>query len=114
MLFEIESDDLDSVHKTLIKFAEMVKEEYKKSITKAKRIIKYTGFLTGGSKVADALPNEIPTPLVYIENNKCYFRLPFPATNLMKIYRQHKKMEKNLRKFLEAHGHKVTVRFLGD
>jgi hypothetical protein len=102
MLFEIWGNN-QQILEALKLFDEEAKTEYKASILRAKQIL-----ATMGQQLH--LPDE--WMMIYWEQDyRIYVRFPFTTPMIIKLYRRHKSMEKNLRKFLEHKGIQAKVKW---
>jgi len=102
MLFEIWGNN-QQILEALKLFDDEAKVEYKASILRAKQILATMG-------------QQLPLPdewmMIYWEQDyRVYVRFPFATPMIIKLYRRHKSMEKNLRKFLEHKGIQAKVKW---
>ena len=102
MLFEIWGNN-QQILEALKFFDEEAKAEYKASIQRAKQILATMG-------------QQLPLPdewmMIYWEqDNRVYVRFPFTTPMIIKLYRRHKSMEKNLFKFLKSRNIDAKVKW---
>jgi len=112
--FEIICDDLKMGEKLMNDFSRIAEEEYSKNI---KKTLKRVEILR---KIGIVRPDFfIPEEVIFLverEEDRIIISNSLPTPILMKIgKRPIKKMEENIRKFLESNGVKVfEVRYVGD
>jgi hypothetical protein len=105
MLFEIECEDKQSVMKSLGEFRDEAALSYKYELEKAKQKIKTISYLSPvAAKVP--LPEEI-SMFFWEEKGLLYFRIIVYVPRILKLLRKTKKLEDNLKLFLESKGHKI-------
>lgn len=104
MLFEVRGEDNKAILQAMEIFNKEAEVEYRESMQKAKRITSMVG-----------QPN-LPLPeeffmLAWEQNGRVYVRLPFIVPKIIKIFRKHKAMEKNMKGFLKERGLDCDVKF---
>ena len=113
MLCEIEAEDNKSVLQSLEEFTKESESVYKEELEKAKQKIKTVAFLSPvATKVP--LPDEM-TMFSWEDKGLIYFRIVVYVPRILKMLRKTKKLEDNLKLFLEAKGHKIKkIKLVGD
>jgi hypothetical protein len=101
MLFEIKGDNNKAILSALETFNKEAEKEYESAIIKAEGIVKQMGYTMPLSKEWLMLSWE--------QDGNVYVRLPLPMPKVIKIFRKHTKMAKNMRLFLESKGLKCSV-----
>jgi hypothetical protein len=108
MLFEIHCENCDeneAVLKSLEEFHEGAKGEWKEEMIKAKEKLKTIKTFSIFGVPEIPLPDEVVI----------FFRLAVYMPKVLKIMGKHRGLEKTLRLFLEAKGHKIKkIRYTGD
>jgi len=104
MLFEIKGENNAAIIEALIVFNKEAELEYRTAIQKAKTITKMMG------------QGDIPLPQEFImlyweQDGYVYVRLPFSTPRVIKIFRKHKVMAKNMESFLKERGLKCKVEY---
>jgi len=115
MRFEIEGD-ANSILEALKIFKEEGEKEYKIQLEKAKKMTEKLGYV---SPIQAQIPLPDVFPFFYRkEGDKVIVEIPsFMPKQLQKAFklmRKHKKMEKNLQKFLNEMGVKAKVKYVDD
>jgi len=114
MKFEIECDDMNKAETLLNEFAKICEDEYRKQLESVKSKLE-TLKKIGIARSSYALPDDVMF-IVFKEEDKLVFRNSIPLPKVIRLMgRPVKKMENNLRKFLEMNDVKVfDVRYAGD
>lgn len=104
MLFEVKGNDNSAILEALNVFNREAEVEYNDAIKKAKVITSMLG------------KGDVPLPekffmLSWEQNGKVYVRFPFPTPKVIKIFRKHKAMAKNLEGFLKLRGLDCKVEY---
>jgi hypothetical protein len=112
MKFEIVCSDLDRAENLLNEFSEACEKQYRQEILKYKDKLKNIDF----NNILNKLISEECVFLVYRENNKLYLRNSIKMPKLIIfLVKPIKKMENNIKLFLEANNIKVySVKYVGD
>jgi hypothetical protein len=117
MLFEIHCENCDeneAVLKSLEEFHEGAKGEWKEEMDKAKAKLKTIKSISIFGMPEIPLPDEV-VMIYWEENGIVFFRLAVYMPKVLKIMGKHRGLEKTLRLFLEAKGHKIKkIRYTGD
>jgi hypothetical protein len=103
MLFEVKGEDNKAILSALEIFNKEAEAEYTVAIQKAEGIVRQMGYTMPLSKEWFMLSWE--------QDGNIYVRLPLPMPKVIKIFRKHKQMEKNMRLFLESKGLKCKVQY---
>ena len=113
MLFQIEGEDSQAILNSLKEFQAIAEAEYKTELENAKEKIKSIDWLSPvGMNVP--LPDEIPM-LSWEENGLVFLRIALYTPKILKIMGKTRALEKNVKMFLEAKGHKIkSVKHKGD
>lgn len=117
MLFEIYCENIDdnkAVLKSLEEFHEGAKGEWKEEMIKAKEKLKTIKTFSVFGVPEIPLPDEV-IMFYWEENGVVFFRLAVYMPKVLKIMGKHRGLEKTLRLFLEAKGHKIKkIKYTGD
>lgn len=99
---------------SLKEFHELANAEWKPEMEKAKAKLKTLKSISIFGMPEIPLPDEA-VMLYWEENGLIYFQLAVYMPKVLKIMRKHRDLEKNLKLFLEAKGHKIKkIRYVGD
>lgn len=117
MLFEIQckdSNENQAVLKSLEEFDAGAKIEWKEEMEKAKKKLETVKTISVFRVPDIPLPDEA-VMLYWEEKGVVFFRLAVYMPKILKIMGKHRNLEKTLRLFLEAKGHKIkNIKYQGD
>jgi hypothetical protein len=103
MLFEVRGEDNKAILTALEIFNKEAEAEYAVAIQKAEGIVRRMGYTMPLSKEWFMLSWE--------QDGNVYVRLPLPLPKIVKLFRKHKAMVRNLEAFLKERGINCKVQY---
>jgi hypothetical protein len=103
MLFEVKGEDNKAILTALEIFNKEAEKEYESAIVKAEGIVRQMGYSMPLSKEWLMLSWE--------QDGNVYVRLPLPMPKIVKLFRKHKAMVRNLEAFLKERKLNCKVKY---